>query len=733
MTPQSFEEYRVSVEIVFSDGSVLDVTDYVREIQIVYSLNLAIPEVAIIFQRPITKLEQSIEVVNLKVETYKHMGSIVHTDRYKLVPSQTHHIVDAPLQSVQQTLNQEGFNVSDRVVLFFYIKSVYDTVNSTVGPVIKFNTSLQDVLNEILPSNCELQLQSGLETNKVLPQVFVKKQPFLSAINYLKYWYGLSKGPVCSVVVPKLDDTEDVDKTVLLLDDINVSLTQTEKYRLELVVRTSSKETEQAMTQEFEGTKFVIDYPVHFTTKVVNPVEYTFVIKPYKKLYQKLVLDEIQLINQYGAANKGYFPEVENSFGYQLREKRLVNTHTGFDESFSPLTSMFAYEYMFNVRGLIQLESIPTFRSLWPSDHVKLTIQNPEFSDHSGLYIVESVLYRLTREESREWQLGVELSVVRSNAYYQQTTYSTHVEQPATSLKVPDLSGLSSEVEQLDQTVQSVTNTIQDSVSQLGDLQGHIESYSSKVTELQESINKHISDGLDTIQATFDRALNAASLDELNSCLDDILSHVDNVTNKVNHALDHINSILATVEQVKQTYERISQTIEDIVSQVTNVQLPTLPRVLQDIEKYDTSYISFVLSSILSRLGNVRNVVDLLPAYSKDYVDSIRSTIQEAINSVRAKYEYILRQAAEVQREVGDWQIFIQRGITTLERLKELIDKLRKGLDFDLDLDVSVCAKCGDILAQVHTHVDTNISDISNHVQGLSNELIGKVRKLCKT
>jgi len=731
VTLQGYEEYRITVEIVFSDGSVLDVTDYVKEIQIAYSLNLAVPEVAIIFQRPITRLEQSIEVVNLKIETYKHTGSILHTDRYKLVPTQTQHVVDAPLQRVQEALRQEGFNTSDRIVLFFYIKSVYDTVNYTVGPLIKFNTTLESVLNEILPDNCEIQLQSELELDKFLPQVFIKRQPFLSALNYLKYWYGLSKGPVCTVVVPKLDDTEDVDKTVLLLDDINASLTQVEMYRLELVVRMPGKEVEQDLIQEYEGTKFVIDYPIHFSTNVVNPVEYTFVIKPYRKLYQKLVLDETQLINQYGAANKGYFPEVENLLGYQLREKRLVNNHTGFDESFSPLTSMFAYEYMFNVRGLIRLGSIPTFRALWPSDHVKLTIQNPEFSEHSGLYIVESVLYRLTREESKEWQLGVELSVVRSNAYYQQVPYTEGEEQPGTTIRAPELSSISSEVTQLDQQTQNVASATQEATARLSEYRNNVDTYNAKVNEL-ESLNQNVDSTLDSIQSSFDQIMEATSLDECNTYLDNILNYVNNVTNIINQISDRISEIRSTVDNITWSFQNLLLSIENLVQQVTDVRVPTLERVSQEMQKFTNNYTGFLVSSVTSAVDAIRNTVDSLISTPSSYVEGVRNTIYSTLDSFQRTYDYIQSQVTDIQSEVTEWKTLIEQELLDLAGLKQRVSSLQNRLDLDLDINITVCIDCGNILSEVHTRVSTNLDSIDSNIQNLSQGLISRVKELCE-
>ena len=740
MNGNDFEEYKVTVNITFSDGSVLDVTDYVREIQIMYSLNLAVPEVAIIFQQPITKLEQNIETVDLKVETYKHAGNIVHTDRYKLVPTQTQHTIDTPLQKAEETFNQVGFNTSERVVLFFYIKSVYDTVNHTVGPLLKFNVTLQDILNEILPDNCELQIQSQLELDKILPQVFIKRQPFLSALNYLKYWFGLSKGPVCTVVVPKLDDTEDVDKTVLLLDDINVSLTQSELYRLELVVRASTDSLRQDLAQEYEGTKFVIDHPVHFSSNVISPVEYTFVIKPYKKLYQKLTLDETKIINQYGAANKGYYPDVENLFGYQLRERRIVNNHTGFDESFSPLTSMYAYEYMFNARGLIRLESIPTFRFLWPSDHIKLTIENPDFSIHSGLYITESALYRLTREESREWQLGVELSVVRSNTYYQQTPYTEGVsEQPTPTPSPPNLSVASDEVSQLEQQTQTTDNLVQQASSHLREFENQLNTYNSSLTSLQNHIES-ISNSIASIQSDLDQIMRLTNLDECTTYLDNVLGNVNNVLDTIDQSLSQVTSVVDSMSQAIQTFHHMTNTITNLVDQVRNIRLPTLEQITQQLEQYAVeyakecvdSYVNFVTSSVVSTLNDVKNIADSLEFMAEDYVRTLQSTVDGVISSIQQNYNYLQNQLNYVVNQVNEWKALIENSLINLDELKQRLEQMMNQLELELDFDISSCFECGNILGEIQAQYNASLDSIKTNSQNLRQNLTVKVKALCE-
>lgn len=727
-----FEEYKVTVNITFSDGSILDVTGYVREIQIMYSLNLAVPEVAVIFQQPITKLEQNIETVDLKIETYKHAGNIVHTDRYKLVPTQTQHTIDTPLQKTEETFNQLGFNTSERVVLFFYIKSVYDTVNHTVGPLLKFNVTLQDILNEILPDNCELQIQSQLELDKILPQVFIKRQPFLSALNYLKYWFGFSRGPVCTVIVPKLDDTEDVDKTVLLLDDINISLTQSELYRLELVVRASTDNLRQDLVQEYEGTKFVIDHPVHFSSNVISPVEYTFVIKPYKKLYQKLTLDETKIINQYGAANKGYYPDVENLFGYQLRERRIVNNHTGFDESFSPLTSMYAYEYMFNARGLIRLESVPTFRFLWPSDHIKLTIENPDFSIHSGLYITESALYRLTREESREWQLGVELSIVRSNTYYQQTPYKESESKQFVSTTTPvDLSRANSEVSQLEQQTQNIDNVVEELVLQLSDFQDCISECDCNFTSLQ-GYNQVISNKLDSIQTTIEQIMDSSSLDECRVLLNNILDSIDNVITNIDQVLDHISITADTVNQIVPSFQGVSDLASELVSQVVDMQTPVLDYVSQQMEKFDSNYIGFLTSTVTSIVNDIKGDIESLSTVDATYIESVRNTLTGTISASQQDYSYLRTQLGELTTQVETLINLIDNNLINLDELKDRVGNLQNQYVLELDFDTSVYFECSSSLWEIHDQYKTNLDSIKSNIQNLQESLINKVKVLCE-
>lgn len=489
------DNYKVDAKINTNLGT-FDISSHVRDIQIIYSLNLAIPEVAITTSKTVTdRYFKGIFDVDLKIDTYQHSESPLHTDKYKLIPNRSHNTMYSPTRKPSTPISEKRISTTKRDYMLFFMKQVFDTANFNVKAQILRNKKPIEVIEKVVPPFVEEFEKIGLKEKHKIPQIYLKHEPFLSILNYVKYWYGYSKEGVISAILPSKNPT-DVFNTRLFINNAHKLLKEGPISKTFKIRNPST--LGKAVREELSQNQFVIDFPIEFESQTIDPVKYTIIGKPHNILFKKLECKESKLINKYGAIHKFYSREVEN-VSEKYEKHKIISNHPAFKCCFDPIVSMLAYEYSFITRGVIKLQDVPSFRIVWPGDVVKVISDDPDQREQTGLYLVESVIYRLSREHSTTWENGIEITIVRTNMMKHDVNLASpnsgsSAVSPMPIGKVNDISG---NMQNIKNKTNSFGNDIKNKTSEVAntvkDSNNKIQQASTTASSAKSSIDNNIS------------------------------------------------------------------------------------------------------------------------------------------------------------------------------------------------------------------------------------------------
>jgi len=294
------ENYRLYCTLNFKNGETFDVSSLVREVTIVHSLTFAVPIVEIKFNRLSSIDFTTVATTNLEIHFYNHSGDVKHIDKLTLVNAGfPEHTVNVPTGDSTTIFSNQGSAILEP--LTFYYKSVYEAVHSTVGPVLKFNTTAKEVIDSILPSNCVLSKHSLMDESIPIDQIYIPKMSFLKALNYLDYWFSLNATSIYSI----LPIPNEADKCQLILENINKAFRDGNFDKI-IYFRQGKKIPLVELAAEPTGKVFVSDYPFKVQHRIIPKRDFCIITKPDKKLYSKLELNEMEILKNFSAAYKSY-------------------------------------------------------------------------------------------------------------------------------------------------------------------------------------------------------------------------------------------------------------------------------------------------------------------------------------------------------------------------------------------------------------------------------------------
>jgi len=504
------DDYKIKAKLYTVAGE-FNISSYVKDIQIIYSLNLPIPQVAIVVTKEvIDKYFKDIIFLDLTIETYQHSESPLHIDKYSLIPILSKHDMYSPTRKVSLPQSERRIPNVGRDYMMFYMRQVYDAVNYNVHPQLLRNKKPYEVVDLIKPPNVEEFKKYKIQKEKKIPQIYIKKEPFLKVLNYIDWWYGFSSDAVIKCILPSKNSTDTSNVRLYIIN--THQLLKSENYEKEFVIRTPGAiNIPSLMKQELGGKTFVVSDKIQFSSHTIDPTKYTIVAKPHKILFKKLECDEKKLINKHGSVHVKYDRNKENVIGKANNIKHvIISEHPSYKCCFDPITSHLGYEYTFVTRGVVKFENIPTLRFVWPSEAIKIKSNDPDQRPHTGMYIVESVLYRLTREKGKTWQLGTEVTIIRTNMMKNDVNLASPSEPGSASpiipvSKVNDISnnlkniqssvnGFSSNVKTevsniVDNTTQTISETT-NNMSQVHNSGNNISQKINNITSLKESVGE---------------------------------------------------------------------------------------------------------------------------------------------------------------------------------------------------------------------------------------------------
>ena len=640
------ENFRVICKILQTNGVETDISDYIREIIIVHSINLSISEVTLILTRNVMDLiKTEIQEVDLEIRTHKFEKFPRHTDKYKLIPLVYRTNLYSPVLS---PITSESLGTENRDFLQFYIKPCYNAATYTIQPILKFFTTVEEILNTIKPPQTEYVIDSDLNS-RVISQIYLRRQPFSSAIQQLAFYFGLSPGPVVRSIVP---DSQNPNRALILLSDVHQVMTEAEQFDKSFVIRVPNQNMMKKILEELGQDTFVADFSVEFSQEILPYINYNIITKPYKKLYTKQSFSITDIINNFGAVYLHYDRKIENCSGQNIPTIRNIIDHSCFDEDIQCVTSMLAHEYMFNVRGTLRLEEIPNFNCIWPGEIARIIVPTPDATIHSGLYVVESTIYRLTREKSRTWQQSCEISIIRSNLIYQTRKVPSKTKTKDVTINLDNYN-----IKDQSSKIQSSYNTLKQQISGISHNLNEIQTLSTNshnITTILQSTSADISLKKDSVNTELQGIQQETDVNNVLSRLSNVESYTNELQTLYNNYESETTNLQDSFTQLKDNFQQISNINTDLFANARNA-VESFNKLRGDIVRKlditDISYLSDYIQNSIKSISSCSKNVDKIIQLSKYFQDETEK-IEQAANSTINKIQTYLNTLDEILQEI---------------------------------------------------------------------------------
>jgi len=627
------EEYRVYCTLNFKNGDTSDVSSLVREIRLLHSVNFAVPVVEIHFNRNSSIDYTQVSSAEVQIYYYGHDEHYKHIDKISLVNiGFPEHDINVPTGNVQTVFSNQGSAVLQPLTLYF--KSVYHTVNTTVGPVLKTNINIKDLIKDILPKNCKLSKYSLIDENRNIDQVFVPKLPFLKALNYLDYWFGLDKTTIFTILPEPNDDVH----CSLILENVNKAL-KSGLFDKIIFFRQGHRVPLTELAAEPSGKVFVSDYPFKVQHNIIPKRKFSIITKPDKKLYSKVELDEMYLINNYSAVYKSFC----NDENKHLEEEylKIINHTGGIDGDPTPVLSSLAIEHSFATRIIFRLAMIPTIQALFPTQRINVIVTDPAQAVVNGIWLVESTEYVFSRHQTRSWTLNVEVSAFRSNFEPKDCGKGLLLDiYNFKEIPLPRSPVLESFNDNLRKQSQYVKSRIDEALSQLlngtNNINSKIETVNSDINNLKEHYQTIMSSqqfSSDIVQTT----------DSMYNTVTNIINTLQNAKDSINNYSSSKSDIINMLKDTLSDYQDLVTTADMLPDENFNsITIPNINDVMDVLNTNNDSSLS-VLTDIDSLFNQVNFIKDKIEPFHElvhriDTLDANLDIKSDLLNKVKEHY-----------------------------------------------------------------------------------------------
>ena len=410
-------QYSVSFQVVINSQPV-DLSTYVGAVILSHSISEIQPLFTISINSQILQsLNSGYQYAILTVNSYLENGSLLNTVTYNLIP---YTLVSKTYQS---NASQNSFFDASMTAINFISQSCYTVLNTPVPDTYLFNTTIQNILNNIKPKYCNYILDSNLDTSSI-PQIHIPQQSFHGALEYIKYWNGYYPGTTIITTYPETTP-EDTDNASVLITDIHKNIVSGNVDFNVVEILAGEPDTNDIQKQYIGNSNtptIVCNNTISYISNVPRDItvsNFNVVTKPIDDLYNSQTLNAIDLINDYGVVQGTIDTTLENASELINNSIQNIYGHTG-SVTMNWFTSNITYDMSnTNITSIIVNQKI-IFGSIWAGYMFNLVISDINAQKHSGVYLVDSISFQLVNR-SISWDMGVHITGMRSNFFNNQT------------------------------------------------------------------------------------------------------------------------------------------------------------------------------------------------------------------------------------------------------------------------------------------------------------------------
>ncbi|MEM3827990.1 MAG: hypothetical protein QXP36_02070 [Conexivisphaerales archaeon] len=409
--PRSISTYIVSIVANLNNGKSIDISDAVISIKITQSVVYDAPVVEIyMFAKYIELLIDSLQTIDLTIDSYIRSSNMKHRVIYNLTPCDLNSL-KVSLDTKNVTGYLESYQL--RLSLYFWITPCYNAAITNTVSKSYFNTTIQQILNEITDTSVVEKIEYNILNTTPIEQVLLKQIPYISQLDQLDFYFGLTPN-----VCPRVINPSFTDKTKCVVNILDTK-EAVEKNAYTATIHIVSDQTmSDALSQEYKD-------PSHYLSlghyKVENNQQNTFsnnyltVTKPSNTLYQ---------LNSYGPTELAtYYKNVDISLNslktvYNDFHPIVITSETGNTNSDSWAKSIFGEFLLFSSRLHVGIYEPATIQNLQPGHVVNVDISVTKDIPYSGLYMVESVIQTFAISSSADWKNTTTVTLVRTNTQW---------------------------------------------------------------------------------------------------------------------------------------------------------------------------------------------------------------------------------------------------------------------------------------------------------------------------
>ena len=426
-------EYDISKANLQVAGTSLDVRSAVREIIIFASLSMPYPLVSVSFLQLITRQFQTKYMkLDMQIDVWREFDQVKRKYRFKLVPFGT----DTTIYMPDQT-HKYYTMTANREFIEFTPEPCYKLATKEVGPVVEHNKPIKDIyeknknffpkvksLAQDFQGNPKTEYRNCILSQKKIDQFFMPKQSFLQALKYCQYWWGWYPNATIITIIPEFDINPivhhgKIDKAYLLIFDANQAIKMMAASQdNKIFIRDGNADFED-WAQDFSLDKdlFVIVPSVikNRILSIAHEQEYVVINKPKDLLYHRKQFKIKKLLDEHGIVFMDSDPKRDNYSPITNTPKRIISNHTGYEKNYDHFTSGRTTELGYGFRMEVESVLPIAITAIWPGNLARVRFLDADKQKFGGIWIVESVLHRLTREHGREWQHVTSVTLVRSN------------------------------------------------------------------------------------------------------------------------------------------------------------------------------------------------------------------------------------------------------------------------------------------------------------------------------